>query len=67
MSIPAINPNFFDFCDVYFLVIEETISLVFPATIMVTFCAVLLLLSNLLVFGIDQYNQKKVGNLQKCN
>lgn len=42
-----------------FLVIEETISLVFPATIMVTFCAVLLLLSNLLVFGIDQYNQKK--------
>ena len=42
-----------------FLVIEETISLVFPATIMVTFCAVLLLLSNLLVFGINQYNQKK--------
>lgn len=42
-----------------FLNIGETSSFVPPTNIMVTISAVLLLLTNLLVFGITQYNQKK--------
>lgn len=42
-----------------FLNIGETTSFVPPVNIMVTISAVFLLLTNLLVFGINQYNQKK--------
>lgn len=42
-----------------FLAIAETSYFVPVVNIMVTFSAVLLLLTNLLVFGITQYNQKK--------
>lgn len=42
-----------------FLAIGETSSFVPPINFMVTICAVFLLLVNLLVFGINQYNQKK--------
>lgn len=42
-----------------FLTIGETSSFVPPINFMVTICAVFLLLINLLVFGINQYNQKK--------
>nr|WP_296010168.1 sensor histidine kinase [uncultured Blautia sp.] len=42
-----------------FLAIAETSHLVPVVNIMVTISAVLLLLTNLLIFGITQYNQKK--------
>lgn len=42
-----------------FLAIGETTSFSAPVDIMVTICAVFLLMVNLLVFGINQYNQKK--------
>lgn len=42
-----------------FLNIGETAPFISPMNIMVTISAVLLLLINLLVFGITQYNQKK--------
>ena len=42
-----------------FLAIGETSSFVPPINYMVTACAVFLLLINLLVFGINQYNLKK--------
>lgn len=42
-----------------FLNIEETSSFVPPTNIMVTISAFFLILTNLLVFGITQYNQKK--------
>lgn len=42
-----------------FLATGEVTSYVFPITAMINICAILLLLSNLLVFGIHQYNQKK--------
>ena len=42
-----------------FLAIGETSSFAAPVDLMVTICAVFLLMVNLLVFGINQYNQKK--------
>lgn len=42
-----------------FIAIGQTVSFVSPVDFMVTICAVLLLIVNLLVFGINQYNQKK--------
>ena len=42
-----------------FLAIGETSSFAAPVDFMVTICAVFLLMVNLLVFGINQYNQKK--------
>lgn len=42
-----------------FLAIGETSSFTPPIDFMVTICAVFLLMVNLLVFGINQYNQKK--------
>lgn len=42
-----------------FIAIGETASFTSPINYMVTACAVFLLLLNLLVFGINQYNQKK--------
>ncbi len=42
-----------------FLAIGETSSFATPVDFMVTVCAVFLLMVNLLVFGISQYNQKK--------
>jgi len=42
-----------------FLAIGETSSFAAPVDFMVTACAVFLLMVNLLVFGISQYNQKK--------
>ena len=42
-----------------FLAIGETSAFAQPVDFMVTICAVFLLMVNLLVFGINQYNQKK--------
>ena len=42
-----------------FLAIGETSAFAAPVDFMVTTCAVFLLMVNLLVFGINQYNQKK--------
>lgn len=42
-----------------FLAIGETSAFAPPVDFMVTICAVFLLMVNLLVFGIYQYNQKK--------
>lgn len=42
-----------------FITIGDTSSFVPPVSFMVTACAVFLLMVNLLVFGINQYNQKK--------
>lgn len=42
-----------------FLAIGETSAFAAPVDFMVTTCAVFLLIVNLLVFGINQYNQKK--------
>ncbi len=42
-----------------FLAIGETSSFATPVDFMVTICSVFLLMINLLVFGIRQYNQKK--------
>lgn len=42
-----------------FLAIGETSSFAAPIDFMVTICAMFLLMMNLLIFGINQYNQKK--------
>lgn len=67
MPFSYINSNLLDICNVYFFGNRRSYFLCFPITAMINICAILLLLSNLLVFGIHQYNQKKARNLQKCN
>lgn len=47
------------FIIITFAIIGETSSFSPPVDFMVTICAVFLLMINLLVFGINQYNQKK--------
>lgn len=48
-----------------FFSIRETVSFISPLNVMVTISAFLLLLTNLLVFGINQYNQKKSGEFME--
>lgn len=50
-----------------FFAIGEASAFAPPVDFMVTVCAVFLLLVNLLVFGINQYNQKNPGNLPICS
>ncbi len=53
------NSGFVYFIMFTFLAIGETSAFAPPVDFMVTICAVFLLMVNLLVFGINQYNQKK--------
>ena len=48
-----------------FLAIGETSAFAQPVDFMVTICAVFLLMVNLLVFGINQYNQKKITGIYR--
>lgn len=50
-----------------FISIGESIPLSSSLDWMIAVGAVFLLAANLLVFGINQYNQKKIWNLQKCS
>lgn len=50
-----------------FLAIGETSAFAQPVDFMVTICAVFLLMVNLLVFGINQYNQKNHRNIPICS